>query len=216
MKRTTTAARPNSASDSGAMGRRERSKLEKRARIVAAARALFASQGFEATTTQQITAAADIGAGTLFLYAKSKEDLLLMVFKEEMLATALDSFKKIKQSEPVVDQIMQVFERMIVYHERDLALTRILLKEVAIPSSPDRQEDLTELMTQIFAGFEGIIRRAQLSGGAPAHFDPQSAARAVFAFYYLGLFAWLGGTLSKAASLAQLRGHLEMLLDPHG
>ena len=37
MKRTTTAARPNSASDSGAMGRRERSKLEKRARIVAAA-----------------------------------------------------------------------------------------------------------------------------------------------------------------------------------
>ena len=39
------------------IGRRERNKLEKRARIVAAARRLFAEQGFAETTTVQIAEA---------------------------------------------------------------------------------------------------------------------------------------------------------------
>ena len=69
-------------------GRRERNKQEKLARIVGAARALFRDQGFTETTTQQIAEAADIGAGTLFLYARSKEDLLVMVFRDEMIETA--------------------------------------------------------------------------------------------------------------------------------
>ena len=58
-------------------GRRERNKQEKRARIIAAAKALFGSKGFADTTTQEIAEKADIGTGTLFLYAKSKEELLV-------------------------------------------------------------------------------------------------------------------------------------------
>jgi AcrR family transcriptional regulator len=61
-------------------GRREQNKQEKLARIAAAAKALFAAKGFAQTTTQEIAERAEIGAGTLFLYAKSKEDLLVMVF----------------------------------------------------------------------------------------------------------------------------------------
>lgn len=61
------------------MGRRERNKQEKLARIVAAASELFAKHGVDEVTTQQIAEAADIGAGTLFLYAHTKGDLLLLV-----------------------------------------------------------------------------------------------------------------------------------------
>jgi len=61
-----------------ALSRREQNKAEKRGRIIAAARALFAHKGFEATTTLEIAEAAGVAAGTLFLYAKTKDDLLIL------------------------------------------------------------------------------------------------------------------------------------------
>lgn len=60
-------------------GRRERNKQAKLERIVAAAGELFAERGIDDVTTQEIADAADIGTGTLFLYAKTKGELLLLV-----------------------------------------------------------------------------------------------------------------------------------------
>ncbi len=60
-------------------GRRERNKQAKLERIVAAASRLFAEHGVDEVTTQQIADAADIGTGTLFLYARTKGELLLLV-----------------------------------------------------------------------------------------------------------------------------------------
>lgn len=60
-------------------GRRERNKQAKLERIVSAASRLFAEHGVDEVTTQQIADAADIGAGTLFLYVRTKGELLLLV-----------------------------------------------------------------------------------------------------------------------------------------
>jgi AcrR family transcriptional regulator len=68
-----------SKSPSKSPGRRERNKQEKLDRITAAATELFAERGVDEVTTQEIADKADIGAGTLFLYAKSKGELLLLV-----------------------------------------------------------------------------------------------------------------------------------------
>ena len=61
------------------VGRRERNKQNKLERITAAAGELFAAHGVDEVTTQQIADKADIGTGTLFLYAKTKGELLLLV-----------------------------------------------------------------------------------------------------------------------------------------
>lgn len=187
-----------------APGRRERNKLEKQARIVAAARELFHQQGFAETTTQQIAAEADIGTGTLFLYASCKEDLLIMVFKDEMLETAHEIFTKLPKKAAPVDQLMAVFNYMVDFHARDMDLSRVLLRELVMPSSLERRGDVADLMGAIYGGLADIVR--------PVADDPELTARSAFALYYFALISWLGRGLEREATLAQLRNQLSALL----
>lgn len=186
-------------------GRRERNKQEKLARIVSAARALFQQQGFSDTTTQQIAEAADIGAGTLFLYARSKEDLLVLVFRDEMMETARSAFARVDETAPLLDQLMQVFATMAAYHEQDQTIARILLKEIMFPDAIGRQNDIAELLDVIFAGCAALIEKARQAGRLGPGAAPLQIAENLFANYYLGLLGWLGGRTSSRQFLLRLR-----------
>src|SRR5690349_5008892 len=62
------------------LGKRERRKRETREAIVAAAERLFAADGYDSVTVAEVAAAAGVSVKTLFVYFRSKEDL---VFAEE-------------------------------------------------------------------------------------------------------------------------------------
>ncbi|MBB83803.1 MAG: hypothetical protein CL931_08340 [Deltaproteobacteria bacterium] len=64
------------------LGRRERKKLEVRSRIYAAARELFAKQGFDTTTVDEIAHAADVAPATFFNHFQSKQALLSLMTAE--------------------------------------------------------------------------------------------------------------------------------------
>ncbi|GAB2533695.1 TetR/AcrR family transcriptional regulator [Brachybacterium huguangmaarense] len=64
---------------SATLGRRERAKADKRARIFAAALALFEERGFERTSMSEVARLADVAQGTVFQYAATKAELLMMV-----------------------------------------------------------------------------------------------------------------------------------------
>jgi len=64
------------------LGQREEQKLRTRARIVAAARKLFADPGYEATTIRMIAAEAGVAAGSVFTTFESKEDVLFAITGE--------------------------------------------------------------------------------------------------------------------------------------
>src|SRR6266478_1214896 len=65
-------------------GRRAQSKEAIRKRIVTAALNLFQTKGFDATTTKAIARKAGIAEGTVFNYFKSKEDIALHFFEQEV------------------------------------------------------------------------------------------------------------------------------------
>ena len=65
-------------------GRRAKNKAAIRKRIVTAALNLFQAKGFEATTTREIARKADVAEGTVFNYFKTKEDIALSFFEQEV------------------------------------------------------------------------------------------------------------------------------------
>jgi AcrR family transcriptional regulator len=67
-------------------GRRAENKEKTKRQILDAALRLFSRQGFFETTTRQISREAKIAEGTLFNYFKTKEDLALYFFQQELAA----------------------------------------------------------------------------------------------------------------------------------
>ena len=63
---------------------RAENKAAIRERIVKAALTLFQTKGFEATTTKAIARKANIAEGTVFNYFKSKDDIALYFFEQEV------------------------------------------------------------------------------------------------------------------------------------
>jgi AcrR family transcriptional regulator len=66
------------------VGQRARSKEAIRKRIVTAALTLFQTKGFDATTTKAIARKAGIAEGTVFNYFRTKEDIALHFFEQEV------------------------------------------------------------------------------------------------------------------------------------
>lgn len=202
-----------SASAPLAAGRRERNKREKLQRIVSSARKLFQKQGFSATTTQEIAQHAEIGVGTLFLYAKSKEDLLILVFRDEILEIVDRAHESCPRSASLQDQLLHFFDAFLTYHQKDLGLACALIKEITIFSNPDRRDDVSAMMDRIFARIAAPIERAQARGLIRSDIDVRRAASNVFAIYYLGLVSWLGGMIPLAEFRTNLASALKMQIE---
>ena len=82
----------------GPVGQRELAKLDRKQRIADAAARLLLEFSFDEITTKAVAAAANIGEATLFRYINSKEELLTIVYGDQ-----LDSvLNRIEQDDAVV------------------------------------------------------------------------------------------------------------------
>lgn len=173
-----------------ALSRAERNKCDKRNRILGAARELFRRKGFHQTTVSEIAELADVGKGTLFLYARSKEDLLVQCFQEDVGHAIEYAFATIPEA-PFLDQVMHVFGVMIEQNRHDKELTRVFVKEMAFVTGDRKRID--EVMGGFFEQMTALIKRAQARGEITDEVSTLVLARNLFALYFLRLLKWLGG-----------------------
>ena len=59
-------------------------RLDKRAKILRSATKVFARNGFYHSKVSEIAREADVADGTIYLYFKNKEDILISIFEESM------------------------------------------------------------------------------------------------------------------------------------
>lgn len=145
---------------SKSLGRRERNKQEKLDRITAAASELFSVHGVDDVTTQQIADKADIGTGTLFLYAKTKGELLLLV-QNSSYADALKRGRAAAEETPkVLDAVMAIVRPVVECNRTQIDNGRTYLREMIFgdPEEPHHRQALA-LSAETEDAVAGVLRR---------------------------------------------------------
>ena len=74
----------NEAEVQNEKARSSRQRSDKRVRIVDAAVGVFAEKGYRSARISDIARRAGVADGTIYLYFRNKEDLLLTIFEEKM------------------------------------------------------------------------------------------------------------------------------------
>ena len=142
------------------VGRRERNKQQKLDRITTAARELFAERGVDEVTAQEIADKADIGAGTLFLYAKNKGELLLLV-QNSSYADALAQGRRAAETIPdVLDAVMAIVRPVVECNRKQVDNGRTYLREIVFgdPEEP-HHGDALNLTVQTEKAIADVLQR---------------------------------------------------------
>lgn len=189
------------------LGRRARQKQDKLDRIKAAARELFASQGFAATTTQQIAERADIGTGTLFLYVRSKEEALVLVFHDEMGRVCDAAFAALPRRASLLAQLVRFYSALVAFHEREPGLARVFVKELLFVNSTGLRRSVLGFVDDLAARWAELIEAAKVRGAIAGDVPARVLAENCFAVYALNLQRWLGlqESLPTRAFITRLR-----------
>lgn len=143
-------------------GRRERRTVETHERLFRAALDLFARKGFNETTVEDITEAADVGKGTFFNYFPSKDHILL-AFGEMQLEKLQAAVKDARVSrEPMPQFLRSLGVRMTQEPTRNPGIIRTLLQ--AYLSTTPVREAMLDLQKRIQALHTEIVRLGQERG----------------------------------------------------
>ena len=191
------------------VGRRERNKQDKLERIIAAARELFDTCGVDAVTTQQIADKADIGTGTLFLYAKSKSELLLMV-QNSSYVDALEQGRAAAEATPgVIEALLAIIRPVVDCNRTNVENGRTYLRELVFgdPEEPHHREALTLTVKTEMAVAAVLCRDKRIEPS-----DAATLAQIVSAIMFISMAATINATRTVDDILDEVAGRVRVML----
>ncbi|RME20929.1 MAG: TetR/AcrR family transcriptional regulator [Deltaproteobacteria bacterium] len=154
-------------------------RLQKRDRIIDAAVEVFAEKGFRAARISDIASRAGVADGTIYLYFKNKEDLLLVIFEEKMELL-------LEELQAALDGIDDPIDRIRAYaghHFRSIvnhpALAQVLQVELR-QSHRFLREYRPEKLWEYLGVFADLVRQGQARGQIRQDVDPFLAQWAFF------------------------------------
>jgi AcrR family transcriptional regulator len=195
------------------IGRRERAKQDKRERILAAARELFAEDGVGGVTTQQVADRADVAIGTLYLYAATKAELLIMV-QNQKFAAAIDTglaAAAVAGRRGSLEGVIALIRPVVACVREQVENGRTYLHELVFgdPSEPYRREGLA-LSARLEDGIARLLTRDERIDGR----DAATLARVITAIIHISTTATLYLHRSDEAVLSDIREQVQAILSP--
>lgn len=191
------------------VGRRERNKQEKLDRITAAASELFSQRGVDEVTTQQIADKADIGTGTLFLYAKTKGELLLLVQNASYADALVRGHAAAASTPDTLDAVMAIVRPVVECNRTQIDNGRTYLREIVFgdPQEPHHRNALT-LTGQTEEAIATVLRRDQRINPN----DAATLAHIVSAIMFISMAATINITHSVDEILGEIRRQVQVLV----
>jgi AcrR family transcriptional regulator len=172
---------------SPAPSRRERRKLELRARILQTARELFSEQGFQETRVADVCERADIAQKTFFNHFPTKLDLLREIAHAgiERLMLEIEDIRKADIG--TSERIHRFFDTVAAHIQEAGPRNRELLVELVHLISGDAAER-SEQVRRLHAAFRGIVEDGLALGDVTRRHDPQALTEMILGAYYVLIF----------------------------
>jgi AcrR family transcriptional regulator len=195
------------------IGRRERAKQAKRERIMAAARELFALHGVGGVTTQQIADRADIAIGTLYLYAATKAELLIMVQNQKFSTAIDDGLASAADANGTLEDVLALIRPVVACVREHVENGRTYLHELVFgdPAENHRREGLG-LAARLEDGIATLLARDKRISAK----DAATLARVITAIIHISTTATIYLRRSDEAVLANIREQIQATLAQRG
>lgn len=191
--------------------KREANKREKLTRIRRAAKEVFLRKGYDSATMREIATSADVAFGTLFLYAKDKQDLLLLLFDEELPALGERAYRKIAPGLPALDQLIAFFAELYAFFSATPQLSRDMLREITFGGGIVAKRVWASVQeTESYVA--RIVAQGQANGTVSPSIAPDLAAHIIFSLHRIEIrFCLSHPEPDVQASLEKLRRQLEVV-----
>jgi len=186
-------------------GLRERKKARTRASLREHALRLFREQGYQATTVEQIAAAAEVSASTFFRYFPTKEDLVLQDDMDTRMVEALE--RQPAALGPVAAVRAATREVFGSYTEADLDLIQeIMTLTVTVPEIRARAMD--EFARTIRVVSEALAKRS----GRPADDLPVRATAGAIVGVMISITIGEGDGWTDRQQIGEMFGRIDQAL----
>jgi TetR/AcrR family transcriptional regulator, fatty acid metabolism regulator protein len=174
---------------------------DKRKRILQAAVKVFAKKGYHGSRVSEIAAQAGVADGTIYLYFRNKEDILVSLFDDLMS----EHVRQVKDALPSVPDAESRLRLVAEHHLRALGENRDLavVFQVELRQSTKFMARFTaSWLKDYFALLGGIIARGQADGEIRLDLPVKLGTKAFFGALDEMVTSWILG--GKGYDLAQL------------
>jgi TetR/AcrR family fatty acid metabolism transcriptional regulator len=152
---------------------------DKHERILRAAIKVFATRGFFTAQVADVAREADVAAGTVYLYFRSKDDLLIAIFERTMSEAIDEGRRTLAGVTHPVDRLRRIARLHLERLGRDRHLAVVFQVELRQTTKFMEQFSATKLRDYL-----GIIRdtiaEGQAAGAFRADINPTLAAKMLF------------------------------------
>ncbi|MGE0791526.1 MAG: TetR/AcrR family transcriptional regulator [Sandaracinaceae bacterium] len=177
-------------------GRADKEPPDKRERILRAAIKVFARKGFYATRVSEIAKAAGVADGTIYLYFKNKDDVLVSIFSDRLTRLLTVLRREIDAAPDFDAKLRRAIELQLglLEGQRDLAevvtvnlrQSSLLLKQYAAP-----------LFTEYLDVLASVIAMGQREGIVAPELAPRVVATALWGALDGVALTWAIGSQMK-------------------
>lgn len=162
----------------GSSGKSKRSG-DKRERILRAAIKVFASQGFYATRVSEIAKAAGVADGTIYLYFKNKDHVLISIFEDRMSQLLEVLRTEIDKGKDTADKLRRVIRLQLGLLEGQRELAEVVTVNLR-QSSELLKQYAAPLFSQYLEIIAGVIKLGQQEGVLRGDLNPRIVARSLY------------------------------------
>jgi TetR/AcrR family transcriptional regulator, fatty acid metabolism regulator protein len=182
---------------------------DKRERILDAAVRVFAKKGFYATRVSEVAKAAGVADGTIYLYFRSKDEILVSLFEDRVERLLAFLHTELPASSTASEKLQRIIELQLglLEGERDLAeVITVILRQ----STKLMKEYASPKFTAYLDAIARVVADGQATGELRTDISPHLAARAIFGALDGIAMTWAlgkadrGGLVRAAGQLAEL------------